>query len=485
MSTSNPTSAPASPKSTESRKSSILGSTQKLRSKSKETANRHRRTASTNVSTTYVQLHRGIDADHARTVSQIGLGNVHLERLSRASRKINNLHRTMANEIANIIKEEQDRLAKERMRSGASDAFEPFGSTLTTAMNYWDTLLKGYQKFADDGDTNCDALDASVAKLKTTYNDVSKKEKNAMYASERIHSSMDKSHVKHGRKLNDLLPKINLESDKDRELSPSADAKKLAKKEIASVEKAITTLEKYIKELDDANAAFCQFKGSDMLPLLQSMEDALKSQNLSLTTFWRSFSKSLDFLSKNMSITGEELSKVIGSLESADTASISTVNQIRFVIGEKDVKFYNYEMSVDLEQLQLRLKMLKFRTGEMGPKDQESFANEVEEEKVEEAEEEAKNGGVIEPISVEETMKMEKQVLGIESDEPLIVTVLLDKIRSLNGLRAEGIFRLSPDYVALQKFKGEVFRGRYSLEGVTDPHLPAELLKVNIAFIHN
>eukprot|EP00475_Leptophrys_vorax_P045667 TRINITY_DN9569_c0_g1_i1.p1 TRINITY_DN9569_c0_g1~~TRINITY_DN9569_c0_g1_i1.p1 ORF type:complete len:315 (+),score=86.59 TRINITY_DN9569_c0_g1_i1:133-945(+) len=114
----------------------------------------------------------------------------------------------------------------------------------------------------------------------------------------------------------------------------------------------------------------------------------------------------------------------------------------------------------------------------MGPKDQDVLSNEPEDEKVDENDEEVPMSvGLAEPISIFETMAMEKKLLGIESDEPLVVTVLLDKIRSLRGLQTEGIFRLSPDYNALQKFKNEVFRGVYTLEGVTDPHLPAELLK--------
>lgn len=61
---------------------------------------------------------------------------------------------------------------------------------------------------------------------------------------------------------------------------------------------------------------------------------------------------------------------------------------------------------------------------------------------------------------------------------PRILTFLTESILSLQGQRSEGIFRVPGDAECVTELKIRVERGNYDLQGVTDPNVPASLLKL-------
>lgn len=60
---------------------------------------------------------------------------------------------------------------------------------------------------------------------------------------------------------------------------------------------------------------------------------------------------------------------------------------------------------------------------------------------------------------------------------PRILSFLAEGILKLNGQNTEGIFRIPGDHEQVQKLRLRIEKGEYKLEGITDPHIPASLLR--------
>jgi len=61
---------------------------------------------------------------------------------------------------------------------------------------------------------------------------------------------------------------------------------------------------------------------------------------------------------------------------------------------------------------------------------------------------------------------------------PRIVPFLIDTIKSLNGFHSEGLFRVPGDAEMITDLRVRLEKGQYNADGVTDPNVPASLLKL-------
>ncbi|KAG2183668.1 hypothetical protein INT43_006676 [Umbelopsis isabellina] len=72
---------------------------------------------------------------------------------------------------------------------------------------------------------------------------------------------------------------------------------------------------------------------------------------------------------------------------------------------------------------------------------------------------------------------MEQQASTTDMDIPKIVPFLANMVLDLNGLYSEGIFRVPGDADDVTELRIRIENGRYDAAGVTDPNVPASLLK--------
>ncbi|KAF7730943.1 hypothetical protein EC973_000989 [Apophysomyces ossiformis] len=71
-------------------------------------------------------------------------------------------------------------------------------------------------------------------------------------------------------------------------------------------------------------------------------------------------------------------------------------------------------------------------------------------------------------------------IMSLQDDSlqiPQIISFLADAVRQLQGQRSEGIFRVSGDADTVTDLRIRVENGRFDLSGITDPNVPASLLK--------
>ncbi|XP_049851535.1 rho GTPase-activating protein 39-like [Schistocerca gregaria] len=66
----------------------------------------------------------------------------------------------------------------------------------------------------------------------------------------------------------------------------------------------------------------------------------------------------------------------------------------------------------------------------------------------------------------------------VDPSLPAVLTVLLDLFLRLDGLRTEGVFRISGSYDACNLLRLQIEAGDYSAQNISDPHIPASLLKL-------
>ncbi|CAO3695182.1 unnamed protein product [Umbelopsis ramanniana] len=72
---------------------------------------------------------------------------------------------------------------------------------------------------------------------------------------------------------------------------------------------------------------------------------------------------------------------------------------------------------------------------------------------------------------------MEQQASTSDLDIPKIVPFLANMVLDLNGLTSEGIFRVPGDADDVTELRIRIENGRYESAGITDPNVPASLLK--------
>ena len=72
-------------------------------------------------------------------------------------------------------------------------------------------------------------------------------------------------------------------------------------------------------------------------------------------------------------------------------------------------------------------------------------------------------------------MKMQQES---EGDIPKVLPFLSNAIVKLGGEKAEGVFRVPGDTEMVSELRLRLEKGHYSLEGITDPMVPASLLKL-------
>ncbi|KAI9285037.1 Rho GTPase activation protein, partial [Umbelopsis sp. AD052] len=72
---------------------------------------------------------------------------------------------------------------------------------------------------------------------------------------------------------------------------------------------------------------------------------------------------------------------------------------------------------------------------------------------------------------------MEQQASTTDLDIPKIVPFLANMVLELNGLTSEGIFRVPGDADDVTELRIRIENGRYESAGITDPNVPASLLK--------
>ncbi|KAI9299633.1 Rho GTPase activation protein, partial [Cunninghamella echinulata] len=73
-------------------------------------------------------------------------------------------------------------------------------------------------------------------------------------------------------------------------------------------------------------------------------------------------------------------------------------------------------------------------------------------------------------------MNLQKEQ-GIDLKIPKIVTFLAETVHQLNGQQSEGIFRVSGDADDVTDLRVRIENGNYDASGITDPNVPASLLK--------
>jgi len=61
---------------------------------------------------------------------------------------------------------------------------------------------------------------------------------------------------------------------------------------------------------------------------------------------------------------------------------------------------------------------------------------------------------------------------------PIILPFLANGILALGGTKSEGIFRVPGDGDSVSELKLRIDRGYYTLDGITDPHVLASLMKL-------
>jgi len=79
-------------------------------------------------------------------------------------------------------------------------------------------------------------------------------------------------------------------------------------------------------------------------------------------------------------------------------------------------------------------------------------------------------------VSLDEIMELQAEKYPDEK-LPMVVKVLIEKIRNLDGYRCEGIFRVPGDTELVQVMRIEIDNMEYNLKG-SDPNTPASLLKL-------
>jgi hypothetical protein len=423
-----------------------------------------------NVRKSYVDLHKKIDQSHASTVDHLVLGNIYLDRLSKVSAKIYNLHKNMAMEIVNILNEEAEKIQKENSKLNTAAAFDAFEVTYKKCFDSWKSVATSYYKFSEKGLENSKGLEESSNKIKDTITEIAKKEKIAMSMAERIHTNMEKSKSKHQKKLERLLGK------EYGNLSTAINMKEM-KAEMNAASKAMEAVDNYVGNLESANKAFSALREAELFPLLDKFNSVIRYQNEGLIKFWQSGFENVSTMSQALNGVSESLEKEI-VLFKTDTSNncLHTTESLRLVLKSRDEPFYSYELPTDFETLQIKVKSLNFK---LGAPDEELYIQSPDE--VKDGDSDPENDGnlrsEVKPLTIPEVIERERELLKVEADEPIIISRLLDKIKELNGLKAEGIFRISSDYVLLKKFKDEIDRFQYDLSGVNSPHLAADLLK--------
>jgi hypothetical protein len=80
--------------------------------------------------------------------------------------------------------------------------------------------------------------------------------------------------------------------------------------------------------------------------------------------------------------------------------------------------------------------------------------------------------------TLEDIMEQQKKEEGSELEVPSILVFLSDSILKLNGSTTEGIFRVPGDVDSVSELRYQVEKKNFDLNGCTDPHVPASLLKL-------
>lgn len=80
--------------------------------------------------------------------------------------------------------------------------------------------------------------------------------------------------------------------------------------------------------------------------------------------------------------------------------------------------------------------------------------------------------------TLEDIMEQQRKDENSDLDIPAIMVFLSDAILKLNGCQTEGIFRVPGDADAISELRYQIEKKNFNLNGCTDPHVPASLLKL-------